>query len=99
MTDTPVPVETWDEVHVWPSLAPAVQAIAELQAMRDRDTLARLIAEGKVEKGDPTRVPGGRAFRDDIERRVNVMKVRNGLMRPPVNLAIRPKKSKGKGKR
>lgn len=69
------------------TLTPEVMAIATAQAARDRDILARLIVEGKVERGDG----GRRAFVDDITARVNA-----ATGRRTVNLAIRPKRKKGK---
>lgn len=64
------------------------RAIAERRASEDRETLARLVRERRVERRAPGYYedPGNRAaarrFQEEIEQ----------LVRPKVNLAIRPKK-------
>lgn len=64
-------------------------AIARAQAAIDRDTLARLVAMGKVQRADGeyerTHPEVARPFVADIKRRVDA------LVGPRVNLAIRPK--------
>lgn len=66
-------------------ISPEATAIAQAHAARDRDTLARLVAEGKAVR---VRVdaPVARAFVRDIEARA----------RPAVNLAIRARKKGGR---
>lgn len=61
------------------------QRIAEAQAARDRDTLARLLREGKVRREAEA---AASAFTRDIEERAWPRR------QSSVNLAIRPKKGK-----
>lgn len=58
--------------------------MAAIKAETDRATLARLIKAGVVRRDASVgkNVAGARQFRDEIE----------GLVRPKVNLAIRPKR-------
>lgn len=71
------------------TLKPSVMAIAEAQAAGDRALLAHLVATGQVARrnGDYERRHPRlmQEFAADIETRA-------GFRRPPVNLAIRPKK-------
>ena len=64
------------------TLDPAVQAIAEAQAAKDRDLLAALVRSGRVLRSGP----GGALVRD-IEGRA--------WPKRKINLAIRPKRKKG----
>lgn len=77
------------------TLSPEVLAIAEAQAASDRDALARLVRSGVAKKVEPGAEYswGQVAFIADIERRAG-RQVR--LVHSGINLAIRPKRKKGK---
>ncbi len=61
---------------------------AMVKANRDRKTLARLLREGKVRRHD------GKFETNHPELAKPFVKSITDLTRPPVNLAIRPKKRK-----
>lgn len=67
------------------SLSPEAEAIARRRAQEDRETLARLVREGRVRRDASlgANVPGAALFREEIEQ---------AAARRPVNLAIRPRK-------
>lgn len=68
------------------TLPPDAVAAARRMAADDRALLARLLREGKVRRNLAMghNVPGAVSFRADVE----------GLVRPKVNVAIRPKKKR-----
>jgi uncharacterized protein YciI len=67
-------------------ISPEVMAIAEAQAAKDRDLLARLVAEGKIMRSGPHS-----ALTRDIARRLDP--------HAGINLAIRPNKKRKKARR
>lgn len=67
-------------------ISPEVLKIAQAHADRDRRDLARLVREGRVLRNEEIgrNVQGAAKFRAEIE----------DLVRPKINLAIRPKKKR-----
>lgn len=72
------------------TLTDAARAVAARRAAEDRDLLARLILEGRVERRSPGHYAdlgnrrAARAFQGEVEE----------LVKPKVNLAIRPSKKR-----
>lgn len=69
-------------------ITPEARAIAERRAAEDRETLARLVREGRVVRQSPGRYEdadnrrSARLFQEEIEQ----------LVKPKVNLALRPRR-------
>lgn len=91
MTDVIGPEPSLDVPRFTPGVLPTMMVddasvVAVRRAERDRGTLARLIKAGKVTRDASVgaNVPGAAPFRAQIE----------ALVRPTVNLAIRPNKKR-----